>query len=140
MFSKMVSMFVFKTIVRMRDTDATGNIYFTAQLEMAMQSFEELLRLEGLSLSELVTRGEYVLPVVHAEANYLSPMQIGDEVEVHLTVSNIGTASFSLAFDFVKTESDIIAGNATITHVVVAKGSEKSISIPSDLLRVLQEH
>lgn len=122
----------------MRDTDATGALYFTAQLSFAVEAFEEMLRQGNLPLAKLLKEGEYALPVVHAETDYLTPLHVGDGVEVQLTVSDIGNTSFTIACDFVKVDSDTVVGTASTTHVVVNKETEKGMPIPPALLTLLQ--
>lgn len=117
--------------IRLRDTDATGVLYFTEQMRLAMDVLEE-----SFSLREMLDKEDFLLPVVHAESDYLAPLMVGDEVEVTPSVQKIGTKSFSLHYQFCKEGKKV--GQVTITHVAVSKMDRNSIPIPQRVLHFLK--
>ncbi|MCK4934675.1 MAG: acyl-CoA thioesterase [Simkaniaceae bacterium] len=119
----------------MQDTDASGALYFTNQLQIALEAFETYLTLKQFSLSHLITNGDFLLPIVHSEANYFSPLFLGDHVMVALKVGEIGDSSFTLNFDFIK--EDVLVGTVQIIHVSVSRKTKKSISIPNSLIKII---
>lgn len=119
----------------MGDTDATGVLYFAAQLSIAVEAFQEMIDMSGISLKKLISEGDYAIPVVHTESNYLAPIYLGDALEVRLTVARTGTSSFTLAYDIAR--DGAVVGNVTTTHVAV-QGKE-SMPIPKELLDILQK-
>jgi len=129
-------MFRYQTTIYLKDTDATGVIYFSEQLKLALQAFETFLRPSHFSLKELLD-SSYLLPIVHAEADYLAPLTVDDEVDVILYLDKIGTSSFTLSYDFFNKTSAILAGTAKITHVTILKETKKSTPIPSELRVIL---
>ncbi len=130
-------MFIYQTRVRLRDTDATGVLYFSEQFNFAMEAFEEFLKVRGFSLRELMNT-PYLLPVVHAEADYLSPLMVGDVLEINMQVSKIGSSSVTLEYTFFDLTRRADAGKAQIVHVVVDKETRRPTPIP-DFLRSLLE-
>ncbi len=130
-------MYIYKTQVRLRDTDATGVLYFAEQFRMALEAFEEFLKDRGFSLNQLLG-SEYLMPIVHADADYFSPLVVGDEVEISLRVVKLGTSSITLESHFHDPQRKINVGKVQIVHVVVDRESRTSVPIP-DFLRALLE-
>lgn len=129
-------MFSYNRVIRVKDTDITGVIYFTNQLQIALEAFEELLRVSNYSLKAMVSEGDYLLPIVHTEADFFSPISVGDEVQVKLKF-NIGTTSFSYLAEISK--ENIEVGRVTIIHAVYAKNEKKSVPVPNELVEIFNK-
>lgn len=119
--------------IRLRDTDATGVLYFTEQLRMALEALEDCF-----SLKEMIEKDNFLMPIVHAEADYYSPLKVGDEVEISISCEKIGTSSFTLSYRFYCPVRQLDAGKVSIVHVTVSKESGKSIPIPERVSTLLQ--
>lgn len=131
-------MFIYKRKVRLNDTDATGVLYFAEQFKMASEAFEELLKEKGVSLRDLLATS-YLMPVVHAEGDYLKPVFVGDELEITLRVVYIGTSSVTLQCIFRNLENKIEVGKTEIVHVVVDREKRTSVPIPPFLRDILEK-
>lgn len=129
-------MFTRKICLRLYETDATGVLYFPQQLRMAQETFECFLEETGPSLGGWLKEKTYLLPVVHAEADYCKPVQVGDELEIRLSLVRIGDTSFTLATHFIL-PGEILAGKTSIVHVCIDRRIWKSCPIPSELLQCL---
>jgi 1,4-dihydroxy-2-naphthoyl-CoA hydrolase len=130
-------MFTYRTQVRLKDTDATGVLYFSEQFKMALETFEEFLKERGFPLRQLL-ESTYLMPIVHAEADYLAPLMVGDELEIVLKVSKVGTSSVTLSYAFHDVVRKIDVGRVEIVHVVVER--EKKTPVPiRDFLREILE-
>src|SRR4051812_12290672 len=81
--------------IRLRDTDATGVLYFTEQLRMALEVLEDCF-----SLQEMIEKENFLMPIVHAESDYNAPLKVGDTVEISISCEKIGTSSFTLKYRF----------------------------------------
>jgi 1,4-dihydroxy-2-naphthoyl-CoA hydrolase len=130
-------MYRYQTRVHLHDTDATGVIYFSQQLNLAMQAFENFLRQGPFSLKDILA-SPYLLPIVHAEADYLSPLTVDNELDIVLYLHKMGTSSFTISYDFFYRTSSILAGTAKITHVLTLKETKKSTPIPEELRGILK--
>jgi len=86
-------MFIYRRTIRVQDTDATGVLYFANQLQIALEAFEEFLLTQGFSFGEMVRKKQFLLPIVHTEGDFFAPLTLGDQIEVHLSFSKIGTTS-----------------------------------------------
>jgi acyl-CoA thioesterase FadM len=123
--------------IRLQDTDCTGVLYFIHQLRMAQGAFEEFLDLSGLPLKKVLASRNYLLPLVHVEADYLFPVQVGDELEIQLSVVKVGTTSFSLQGSFYNSSLKREVGRVLLVHVVVSKEDRSAIPVPNELKDII---
>lgn len=130
-------MFTYQFQVRLQDTDATGVLYFPRQFQMAMEAFEEFLKHRGYSLRQLL-ESNYLMPVVHAEGDYLAPVMVGDVLEVRLRVGRMGQSSLTLDYQIHDESRGSDVGKVQIVHVVVDKQTRESVPIPDFLRGLLQ--
>jgi acyl-CoA thioesterase FadM len=72
--------------IRLRETDATGALYFSEQLKLALEAFEAYLSEKKFHLGQIIQLGEFLFPIVHVEANYSCPLRVGDEVDLQTKV------------------------------------------------------
>lgn len=128
-------MFVYQRTVRLSETDATGVLYFTQQLQLAVEALEMYWQSKGFNLSEMIEKTPYRLPIVHAEADYSAPMRVGDTVEVQLSLGEIGTTSFTLNARMMK--GGIPVGTTKIVHVCISTDTGTAVVIPQSLLNHL---
>ena len=131
-------MFRRKKILRLYESDSTGVIYFPQQLRMAQEQFEMFLEHNDLHLGKSLKKGELLLPVVHAEGDYLGPIQVGDELEIAMFVQKIGTSSFTLGCLFTNLHNQKIVGTTSVVHVALDRKAWTSMPIPENLLKILQ--
>lgn len=124
--------------IRMADTDASGVIYFANMQKIAVETFEDFLLSAGIELASLMLAGPLLVPIVHVEADYLAPVYIGEQLRVEMKLSKIGVTSFTLKYNIFSSEHDLVVATLTMTHVVTARESKKSVPIPQELLSILE--
>jgi YbgC/YbaW family acyl-CoA thioester hydrolase len=122
----------------MRDTDASGVIYFASVQEIALEAFEDFLHKNGYCLDSIL-QGDFLFPIVHTEADYLSPIKVGDELSVHMKISHIGNSSFVIKCDLFSLKADLTVATVSITHVTMCKESKVSIPIPEELVLLFED-
>jgi acyl-CoA thioesterase FadM len=76
--------------------------------------------------------------VVHAEADYRLPLEVGDHIQVRITVENIGRSSCTLLYDIVKNNQ--IAGKVKTILVSIDKRFGEKTSMPERLKEILNPH
>lgn len=132
-------MFIAQNVVRMHDTDMAGILYFAKQFRYAHDALEDFVASEGLSF-DLVFHGDhFVFVIVHCEADYLSPLRVGDKLEVHLSVEHVGTTSFTISYGIFRKKKELV-GTAKTVHVTLDAKTRKKIPIPDLLRKKLQKH
>ncbi|MBF5058642.1 acyl-CoA thioesterase [Candidatus Neptunochlamydia vexilliferae] len=127
-------MFTYHRTIRVQDTDATGVLYFANQLQIGMEAFEEFLASQGFSLNEMIEKKKFLLPVVHAEADFAAPLYLGDQLEVTLSFSHIGNRSFTHTSDILKGGKKV--GTVTIIHAVLCPKTKRATPIPLELSKI----
>ncbi len=125
--------------VGMSSVDAAGVMFFPELLRHAHDAYEGFMKSLGYELGTVITEGQYLLPIRHAEADYLQPMRLGTACVVHVGVSRIGTSSFSIFSRFVDTDGQLCARSETV-HVCVNSGTGQPMTLPDALRKALQAH
>lgn len=132
-------MFIAHNKVRMHDTDMAGILYFARQFRFAHDALEDFVESEGLSFDQVFHKEEYVFVIVHVEADYLAPLKVGEKLEVHLYIENIGTSSFTVCYNIYKPHR-VLAGRAKTVHVTLDAKKRTKIPIPTELKEKLAKH
>jgi len=113
--------------VRLNDTDAARRLFFANQFVMAHEAWEACLDKLGLSIASILDAGSFVLPIVHAEADYSAPVALGDQITVSVTCDRIGEKSFSLAFALRRDDGTEVG---TVSHVHASVDAETGEAVP----------
>jgi acyl-CoA thioester hydrolase len=128
--------FSLQKLVLLQHTDATQVIFFPAQLEWAVETFEKFLLSRGTGTNHLMT-SPYRLPVVHVESEYLNPIALGEEVTIHLHPLRLGRSSVSSQYTVVNNSSQEIVGSVKLVFVCLDKAAQKSTPLPEWLRELL---
>ena len=121
--------FAHRITIGLGRSDAAGVIYFTEALDLAHEAAEALLDSVGLPLSALLRPGQVRLPVVHAEADYLSPVRPGDRIELRLSSLRVGHSS--ITFEWVAAQEDSTEAFRTrIVHACIDPDGGRSVPVP----------
>jgi len=122
-------MHVYETTVHLHQTDAAGLLFFSRQFEILHDAYEGLLEKIGFGFPSLLRECDFFLPIVHAESDYTSPLFVGDDIKVEVTVAAIGNTSFTLQYKVLKDGSDMVGAGKTV-HVTMDKKSQTKIPLP----------
>lgn len=131
-------MFEYQIRIHMRNTDATGHLFFSDQFTLALEAFEEFLLSIGLHIKK-ITEGQIGIPIVHAEADYKRPLKLADLLKIQLGIKNLGNSSFSV-FYLLCDQSDEEVGRVTIVHVYTDLTTKKPIPLPLKIRTCLEQH
>lgn len=123
----------------MHDTDMAGILYFPRQFRFAHDALEDFLESEGMTFEHLFHHESFVFVIRHAEADYLVPLKVGDQLDIHLRVSQIGTTSFTIFYELFKSDG-VLAGTAETVHVCLESKSRTKIPIPESWRSSLQKY
>ena len=130
-------MFTTKYKIAFCETDPGGILFFAEFFKIAHVAYERFF--ESLNLEKnYFLDDEYILPIVHSNADYLSPVKFGDELVCEVKVGKIGTTSFELVYLLMN--KDKTAANILTKHVAVKKKGFEKAEIPKDLLGKLKEN
>ncbi len=121
--------------VRMHDTDLAGVIYFAKQFRFAHDTWEEFLDTHGYNIHSLIRGEDYSFAVVHAEADFFSPLIAGDILRVDLSIPRVGESSFTTAYEIFKEEKRV--GRVEIVFVCINQKSRVKQSIPKEFMVII---
>lgn len=132
-------MFIAKNKVRMHDTDMAGILYFPRQFRFAHDALEDFVESEGFNFDTVFSQEDFVFVIVHCEADYYFPLRVGDAIEVHVFVENIGSSSFTILYEIYKHDKTHV-GTARTVHVTLKRIERTKIPIPKNLKKILSKH
>lgn len=127
-------MFEYRTQIRMKNTDATGHLFFSEQFNLALEAFEEFLFNKAMDLDQIE------MPIVHAEADYKKPLQLRDPLKITLGIKNLGNTSFSVSYFLFHLKTQEEVGSVVIVHVCMDSMTKKPISLPLKLREYFEKH
>ena len=129
-------MYIYQTRIRLHHTDAAGVVFFSNLFVIAHDAYESFLE-SHLTLNTLLSDGAYIIPIVHAEADYLLPLPLSETLRVELSLEQTGTSSFNLGYVIKNSKMETAVRLKTI-HAVQLKDNGKTIPIPEPLRHVLE--
>ncbi len=132
-----MGVFHHKVIVNMQDTDAAGILFFASQFVFAHVTYERFLESIGFSFAEALEKEPFLLPIVHAESDYLKPLTVGDRLDAELSVADIGDTSMTLEYVFMDDMGEIV-GRSRSVHVAVSRKDRKAVPLPGKLREALE--
>lgn len=130
-------MFQTKERLNFYDCDPAGIIFFASLLKIAHTVYEKFLAQISPNRNFFFD-DELVLPIIHCEADYHKPLKAFDEVDVTVTVKQVGDSSFELNYKF-EIASNLYAEAKTV-HVCVDKKKFEKTNLPNQLKSKLKEN
>lgn len=132
-------MYIAYNKVRMHDTDMAGILYFARQFRFAHDALEDFMESEGLNFDTLFNESHFVFVIVHAEADYMASLSVGDKLEIHLFIERVGTTSFTVSYHIYKGQHELV-GTVKTVHVTLDAFTRQKMEIPADFRAYLQRH
>lgn len=130
-------MFQTKERLSFYDCDPAGIIFFASLLKIAHTTYEKFLAHISPNRNFFFDK-EFVLPIIHCEADYHKPLKAFDEIDVSVVVKDVRDNSFELNYKF-EIDSKLYAEAKTI-HVCVEKNKFEKTSLPIQLKEKLNEN
>ena len=116
--------------LRLSQTDAAGLVFYGRLFDLTQECLEVGLEKVGMPLAAIFRDGEYLLPVVHAEADYQSPLRLGDAIECRC---NLEPHDHSVHLRVVLTVGGRLSARCHVVHAVLDPRSGRSAGVPDDL-------
>lgn len=127
-----------KITIPFHDIDAAGIVFFAHLFRYAHEAYEHFMSAIGHSLADVINEGNYLLPLVHAEADYKKPLHHNETVTIELVVKKLGDTSYILHYRFLAADDQLRAEVETV-HVTLDAKNHQPVSIPDSLRRALSE-
>ncbi len=130
-----IEMYKYQTVIRLHHTDAAGVVYFANLFVLAHECYESFLDQDN-SIGSIIEQGEFIVPIVHAEADYKMPLKLSEKVDIEMALNKTANSSFELGFAFIN-ESSQVAVEVKTTHTVLQQDTRKPVKIPRALKNTL---
>ncbi|MBT3309585.1 MAG: acyl-CoA thioesterase [Gammaproteobacteria bacterium] len=121
--------------VRLYETDGAGILFYGQIFTLVHNAHEELLASVGLSPQIIFEEHPFSIPLAHAEADYLNPIQLSEKLTLSVSVEKIGERSFTLLTRVSGTEEEKAV--VTTVHVTIDQQSGVAIPLPEPILQLL---
>jgi YbgC/YbaW family acyl-CoA thioester hydrolase len=128
--------FAYPSTIKFSQVDAAGIVFFSRLFELCHEAYEAALAQAGWPIAE-VTKRDWVLPIVRAEADYALPIRLGDAVTVEVRLVRVGRSSVTIGFRVISAAGCC----ATIRHVhaAVDRATFAPCPVPGEFVGALSE-
>jgi 1,4-dihydroxy-2-naphthoyl-CoA hydrolase len=123
--------------VKLHDSDAAGVVFFANVFRIAHDVYEQFLKQMGYDFPTRLAAGDFIIPIAHAEADYLHPLRVGDTVEIAASVTEIGESSFTMLFRITAEDGRLLARVKTV-HVAVDGRTFRTTALPEEFRKRLK--
>ena len=132
---------ILKRKVRFGDCDSAGVIHFHNLLKWAHESWEESIDIYGIPPQDIFPNAishenKIICPIVNCEANFLSPIKIGDLLSIKILPKKINNHLFQVNTFFLKDEINVAEGK--IIHCSLDIDSKLKVKLPDQLERWIE--
>ncbi len=134
----MSKQFDFTTTIKLHQTDAAGLLFFGRQFDIMHDAYQAMFSAIGFGLFDIVLTKPWLLPIVHAEADYKTALATDEEVTISVGVEKIGRHSFILRY-VIRRDGDNVGSGRTV-HVVMDKLSRAKTPVPNRLRAALEPY
>ena len=132
-----MSGFNYETRIKLHETDAAGIIFYSNIFKITHDAYEAFLDNIGFPMIDILSKFNFDLVIVHADADYMSPLRVNDQVYIHLNVEKIGTTSFTLIYN-IKNAKNKVIGKVKTVHVCIDKKSRGKRALSDDIKMALE--
>ena len=132
---------ILKRKVRFGDCDSAGVIHFHNLLKWSHESWEESIDIYGIPHNTIFPsyhsdKNQIILPIVNCEANFLSPIKIGDLLTIKVSPKKINNHLFQVKTFFFRDQINVAEGK--IIHCSLNVDTKLKVKLPDQLERWIE--
>jgi len=139
----MAYQFKIRRIVEFSDTDMAGIVHHAVYYRYMESAEHAFFRSLGLTVAPPKTASSVGWPRVHTEADFSSPLQFEDEVEIQLLVAQKKSKALTYAFRLRKLNApkpfEVARGKITVVCIRKVNGQMKATRIPKEIADKIDE-
>ena len=126
--------------VKLQDIDAAGIVFFPRFLEYCHDAYFELLMSSGIDLPQSIPNGEYILPLVHTQADFKGPLRFGDEIIVSVDGAVKKKSSYTVSYSIYRNDaSRTLCCTAKTVHATISRTTFKPLKhVPEEIMTALK--
>jgi len=125
--NEVILMHTYKKTLRLHQTDSAGIAYFGSVFVLIHECYESFL-----DIAAILEEGKYLVPIVHAEADYRAMIKLSDKITVEMGLGDTGRSSYTLVYRLTNQRGEVVAEAKTI-HSVVDRKTGKPIEMPTSI-------
>jgi len=126
--------------VRFQDVDSAGVLFFGRIFDYCHHAYEDLIHSSGVDRAHYFAGADYLVPIAHAEADYRSPIKVGERVDIAIDVTRVGRASIRLRYRVTGPSAEDLRAEVETVHAFVDRATMRPISIPEPLRGFFLKH
>ena len=130
-------MFETQTNVKLHDTDAAGVVFFANYFRIAHTAFEAFMKSIGCGVDYMIRSADFLILIVHAEADYKRPFLLGDTVSISVEAAGTGATSFVLTY-LMRDSAGHVRVTVRTAHVAIDKKTGEKILLPEKVRNGIQ--
>lgn len=132
--------FVTHIPIRFHEIDAAGIVFFARIFQYAHDAYEAWLRAIGFPIDVPIERRGYLLPLVHAEADFRDPLRPTQKgVSAELRPVAVGRTSYTIVTRLISPVGRLQATVKTV-HVCVDPATGHARPLPEELRAAIASH
>jgi len=126
--------------VRFGDADPAGLVYYPVLFHYCHAAMEEFFAARcPTRYDELVSRRRVGFPTVNVRAEFFAPLVYGDEAEVEVWVSRVGTSSVTFEYRLRRASDGLLCASASLVQVAMNLDERAAVPVPEDLRRAFAQ-
>jgi len=130
-----------KRKVRFGDCDSAGVIHFHNLLKWSHEAWEESIEIYGIPYQEIfpdfsMRKSKIIFPIINCEANFISPIKIGDLLKVKVLPQKLNNHLFQVNSFFINNGNKVAEGK--IIHCSLNVESKNKVDLPDQLERWIE--
>lgn len=119
------------------DTDSGGVVYYANYLKFMERARSEWLRASGFEQDVLRDEAGVVFVVRRVEVDYLAPAHFNDQLDVSVTLLELGRASLVLTQSLSRGDARLVEAQVTLACVDATRF--KPVKMPASILQSLTQ-
>lgn len=128
--------FEHRVTARFFEIDRAGVLFFGRVFEYCHAAFEELVAARLGSVDGFFRGAPWALPVVHAEADFVRAVRLGERLRVQMLFAQAGHSSVRFVYEL-RGEDDTLRARVMLVHVCVDGASGAPRELPRELTAAL---
>lgn len=117
--------------LRFRDADPAQIMFFGNILGLAHDAYEDFVVALGYAWKDWFRKGEIIVPIRHAESDFLAPFQPGQVYQIAVTVAQMKDSSFQTKYVFSKDGKTHAV--VKLVHAVIHSQTMQKAPLPQEL-------
>lgn len=117
--------------LKFRDADPAQIMYFGNLFNFAHDAFEEFVVHAGYTYREWFSKDLHIIPIRHAEADFLAPLRPGLTYEIDVVVALMRETSFQMKYTFL--HEGRVHGQVKMVHSVLDPKTMEKMPLPQTM-------